>query len=595
MKKLLLALLYASLLGACGRQEKVSVSNENILYDKVAELGASGAYQEVIEQSDSILQLQIGDSLRAYIMLERMVAMGNMGNMRHATAYADTVIDYGKKANIGEVVINALTIKGAGYRRNAQTDSALIYYQQALDQSIKEENTEYEQYICDMLSILYTETSRTKEALMFSRRSLELAREMKDTTAMLSAIATIGSIYMEEGKYRKLLDVQLPYAPMIKEDIPGGYVAKFFTPVIKAYLELNNLDSTRYYVSLVEPFLRQLPEHHQASVAILNAKAALLSKEHKYREVMEIYNRIDSLGTHGKPADGVLYERAVCLNKLGDSRAFGMMEKAYFALDSIREKDTEAKMGELAAKYETLQREVKIKQLGMERLTWLVVSIVLAVVILIVVLWMLYKREKYRQKMVLEKQNTYIRGLEAERERIAKELHDGICNEMLAMSFTLADDEKALEQIQAITAKTRRLSHELMPPQFKDGNICQLLMSYVMMISSSHPETNITITDEGSYAWETLPAEHSFELYRMVQEAVGNALKHAAPTYISITLNGTADHYSVTVENDGAGNNDDADTDTGIGKRTLRARAASIGASAKMAHEDGKYKIIIQH
>lgn len=81
----------------------------------------------------------------------------------------------------------------------------------------------------------------------------------------------------------------------------------------------------------------------------------------------------------------------------------------------------------------------------------------------------------------------------------------------------------------------------------------------------------------------------------MVQESVGNALKHATPTYISITLNGTADHYSVTVENDGAGNNDDADTDTGIGKRTLMARAASIGASAKMAHEDGKYKIIIQH
>lgn len=595
MKKLLLALLYASLLGACGRQEKVSVSNENILYDKVAELGASGAYQEAIEQSDSILQLQIGDSLRAYIMLERMVAMGNMGNMRQASAYADTVIDYGKKTNIGEVVINALTIKGAGYRRNAQTDSALIYYQQALDQSIKEENTEYEQYICDMLSILYTETSRTKEALMFSRRSLELAREMKDTTAMLSAIATIGSIYMEEGKYRKLLDVQLPYAPMIKEDIPGGYVAKFFTPVIKAYLELNNLDSTRYYVSLVEPFLRQLPEHHQASVAILNAKAALLSKEHKYREVMEIYNRIDSLGTHGKPADGVLYERAVCLNKLGDSRAFGMMEKAYFALDSIREKDTEAKMGELAAKYETLQKEVKIKQLGMERLTWLVVSIVLAVVILIVVLWMLYKREKYRQKMMLEKQNTYIRGLEAERERIAKELHDGICNEMLAMSFTLADDEKALEQIQAITAKTRRLSHELMPPQFKDGNICQLLMSYVMMISGSHPETNITITDEGSYAWETLPAEHSFELYRMVQEAVGNALKHAAPTYIAITLNGAADHYSVTIENDGAGNTDDDGLSTGIGRRTLQARAVSIGATVAISHDDGKYILTIQH
>lgn len=595
MKKLLLVLFYASLFGACGRHEKYAVSNENILYDKVAELGASGAYQEAIELSDSILQLQIGDSLRAYVMLERMVAMANIGNMSQASAYADTVMEYGKKRNIGEVVINALTIKGAGYRRIARTDSALIYYQQALDRAVDEKNIEYEQYICDMLSILYTETSRAKEALMFSRRSFELAKEMNDTISMLSAIATVGSIYMEEEKYRKILDVQLPYAPMIKEDIAGGYVAKFFTPVIKAYLELNNLDSARYYINLVEPFLKQLPEHHQASVAILNAKAALLNKEHKYKEVMEIYNRIDSLGTHGKHVDRVLYERAVCLDKLGDSRAFSMMGKAYFALDSIREKDTEAKMSEFAAKYETLQKEVKIKQLGMERLTWLVVSIVLAVVILIFVLWMLYKREKYRQKMALERQNTYIRGLEAERERIAKELHDGICNEMLAVSFTLADDEKALEQIKAITAKTRRLSHELMPPQFKDGNICQLLMSYVMMVSGSYPETNITIMDEGSYSWETLPAEHSFELYRMVQESVGNALKHAVPTYVTITLNGADDHYSVTIENDGAGNTDGEGQTTGIGRRTLQARAASIGATVDISHNDGKYTLTIQH
>lgn len=37
-----------------------------------------------------------------------------------------------------------------------------------------------------------------------------------------------------------------------------------------------------------------------------------------------------------------------------------------------------------------------------------------------------------------------------------------------------------------------------MPPQFKDGNICQLLMNYVMMMNATHPETDITITDEGA-------------------------------------------------------------------------------------------------
>lgn len=596
MKKLFYLLTVTLIMSACHKSPPVCTGEENVLYDRVAEMGANGKYEEAISLSDSILQLDISDSLRAYIMLERMVAYGNSGDLNQAMTYAEPVINFGKKHGISEVTISALASKGMLYRRNNKADSALIYYEQALKIVTDEKNLEYEQYICDLLSILYTETARTKEAMQFSKHSLDIAREMKDTTAMVSAIATIGGIYMQEGQHRKALDFQMPYMPMIKNIQAGGYVIKFLTPIIKAYLVLDKTDSVRYYMKMAEPFVAQLPENHQTAVVMLNAKAELLEKEKRYKEQLEIYNRIDSLGTHGKTVDVVLSERAECYDNLGDShRAFKMMQQAYLAIDSVRKSEVEADMSELSVKYDTLQKEIEIERLGKERLTWISVSVILIIITIAIIILLRYKKEKLRQKMTLEKQEVYIRGLESERERIAKELHDGICNEMLAMTFTLADDEKALEQIRAITAKTRRLSHELMPPQFKDGNLCQLLMNYVMMMNGSHPETNITITDEGCYAWETLPAEHSFELYRMVQESVGNALKHATPTYISITLNGTADHYSVTVENDGAGNNDDADTNTGIGKRTLRARAASIGASAKMAHEDGKYKIIIQH
>lgn len=596
MKKLFYLLTVVLIMSACHKYPPVYTGEENVLYDRVAEMGANGKYEEAISLSDSILQLDISDSLRAYIMLERMVAYGNSGDLNQAMTYAEPVINFGKKHGISEVTINALAGKGMLYRRNNKADSALIYYEQALKIVTDEKNLEYEQYICDLLSILYTETARTKEAMQFSKRSLDIAREMKDTTAMVSAIATIGGIYMQEGQHRKALDFQMPYMPMIKNIQAGGYVMKFLTPIIKAYLVLDKTDSVRYYMKMAEPFVAQLPENHQTAVVMLNAKAELLGKEKRYKEQLEIYNRIDSLGTHGKNVDVILRERAECYDNLGDShRAFKMMQQAYLAIDSVRQSEVEADMSELSVKYDTLQKEIEIERLDKERLTWISVSVILIIITIAIIILLRYKKEKLRQKMTLEKQEVYIRGLESERERIAKELHDGICNEMLAMTFTLADDEKALEQIRAITAKTRRLSHELMPPQFKDGNLCQLLMSYVMMMNGSHPETNITITDEGSYAWETLPAEHSFELYRMVQESVGNALKHATPTYITITLNGTADHYSVTVENDGVGNSEDADKDTGIGKRTLQARAASIGAGIDCTRENNKYKITIQH
>lgn len=596
MKKLFYLLTAILTISACHESPPTYTGNENMLYDKVAELGANGQYKEAISVSDSILQLGISDSLKAYIMLERMLAFGNMGDMNQAMTYVGTVIDFSKKHGISEVAINALASKGIMYRRNDKADSALIYYRQALKIATDEKNLEYEQYVCDLLSILYTETARTEEAMQFSKRSLEIARELKDTTAMVSAIATIGAIYMQNRQHRKTLDVQMPYMPMIKDIKAGGYVIKFLTPIIKAYLFFDKTDSVRYYMKMAEPFVAQLPENHQTAVVMLNAKAELLGKEKRYREQLEIYNHIDSLGTHGKTVDVVLHERAVCYDNLGDShRAFGMMQKAYLAIDSIRKSEVEEEMSELSVKYDTMRKEIEIERLEKERLAWISISATLAILTIAIIIILKYKKEKLRQKIALEKQEVYIRGLEAERERIAKELHDDICNEMMAMTFSLADDKKALEQIKTITAKTRRLSHELMPPQFKDGNICQLLISYVMMMNGSHPETYITITDEGQYAWETLSAEHSFELYRMVQESVGNALKHATPTYITITLNGTADHYSVTIENDGADNNENAGTDTGIGRQTLQARADSIGANIDCTHENDKYKITIQN
>lgn len=136
MKKILIFLLFIPLIAACSKSEKTSLNDDTLLYNKIAELGASGAYKEAIDHADSVLRLQLSDSLRAYVMLERMVAMGNMGDMRQAAAYSDTVIEFGRENNIDEVIINALTIKGAGYRRRAVTDSALIYYQQALDLAI---------------------------------------------------------------------------------------------------------------------------------------------------------------------------------------------------------------------------------------------------------------------------------------------------------------------------------------------------------------------------------------------------------------------------------------------------------------------------
>lgn len=595
MKKLIILYTVCCIINGCNRHKPYDNTAEELLYEKIATLGSEGKFHETITAADSALKLNLSDSTRAYIMLERMVAMGNSGNTRQAKLYADSVRRFGEKHGIKEVAMNAIATQGGCYRREGQNDSALIRYKEALKIANDNDDKEYEQYLNDMLAIIYAEMSRTGEGMEFSRHAVEIAHDMQDTTAMISAISTTGQLYLQNRQYREALNKLLPYMPMLGSIGPAAYHIKFLTPVIKAYLELDKNDSAEYYINIAENLTRNMPANHQSVVAILTAKAQLAGKRQQYKEQLALFNRIDTLGTHGKAKDKLLLERAQCYYNLGNGhKAYQLMGEAYLALDSMRHSELENAMSEYAVKYETQLKEISIERLRNERIVLAATIAALVILIMAIIIYIMYKREKFKQKSILERHENYIRGLENERERIAKELHDGICNDMLAMTFTLADDKQTVSQINTLAAKVRQLSHDLMPPQFKDCNLSQILMSYVMTMNRNAAGPHITITDEGCYDWAHLPADHSFELYRIVQESVGNAQKHAKASHIAITLDGDGEHYRLTIENDGVSDSRN-NTGGGIGSTTLQMRAANIGAHIETNTDKDKYTVTISH
>ena len=75
--------------------------------------------------------------------------------------------------------------------------------------------------------------------------------------------------------------------------------------------------------------------------------------------------------------------------------------------------------------------------------------------------------------------------------------------------------------------------------------------------------------------WTGIPVEKALEIYRIIQEAVSNALKHANATSVSIGLHLDADNLRVLISNNGTQkvNNEKF---VGIGKHTISQRASSI-------------------
>lgn len=86
-----------------------------------------------------------------------------------------------------------------------------------------------------------------------------------------------------------------------------------------------------------------------------------------------------------------------------------------------------------------------------------------------------WKRENANFKPWCEAQQRkvqyYLEGLEVERNRLAKELHDNVSNELLAIKMKIADGrvvgKEVLDTLQALQTEVRGISHDLMPPVFK--------------------------------------------------------------------------------------------------------------------------------
>lgn len=200
------------------------------------------------------------------------------------------------------------------------------------------------------------------------------------------------------------------------------------------------------------------------------------------------------------------------------------------------------------------------------------------------------KRHFLAQQKETERRLTrkYIEGLESERERIATELHDDVCNSLLAFEMNMralsdwnvASMKEHLELLKNVRERLRNISHELMPPAFQYATIDEMLEDYVQHLIL--PEAiKVEYHSTKEVDWEQVPQEIGFELYRIVQEAVSNAVKYAAATCVSVELSLAERCLSLLVADNGKGFDSNKKI-KGMGLRTIRQRTEIIGGKMEL-------------
>ena len=342
-----------------------------------------------------------------------------------------------------------------------------------------------------------------------------------------------------------------------------------------------------YYLQRGEELAALLPPENDNALGILESKANILLKQERFLEALQTLERIgaSTRSYSAKPAH--LIWKARCLAGLGRYKdAYQLQSESIEAKDSIQNEESKAKLDELTTNYRVMEKELEVAQLNekqalsQRRISQLIA--VLAVLLAIITVLLLWIRQR-RQRAQIQEARRYIEGIEQERTRFAHELHDGACNELLAMGIQLRasqpDIPEVCRQMSALRDTLRHLSHELMPPQFSHGVLLNEALGYYL----SHIERPVVNFRTEGGDWGKIPSNTCYQLYRIVQEAIGNIITHQPDATVEVLLSHQDNTLKLFVTSKGEVKHGDG---RGIGLQSMQDRANSIGGKLTIEQND---------
>lgn len=199
-------------------------------------------------------------------------------------------------------------------------------------------------------------------------------------------------------------------------------------------------------------------------------------------------------------------------------------------------------------------------------------------------------REKARLRLERDFHARVVAASDEVARDLARELHDGIGQRIYALRMHLFARRSAIPDDLAssmdaemgdLHTDLRRVSHRLHPAALRGKGLATAVSELCDELGSLGSVRLVSATRNLP---RDLPEETATHLYRIVQEALANALRHAQAKTVSVTLQGERDCIVLRIDDDGQGG---AKSGIGIGLSSIRSRARSIGGHAEIGDHPG--------
>ncbi|MDQ4098757.1 MAG: GAF domain-containing sensor histidine kinase, partial [Actinomycetota bacterium] len=196
------------------------------------------------------------------------------------------------------------------------------------------------------------------------------------------------------------------------------------------------------------------------------------------------------------------------------------------------------------------------------------------------------------------------RSIAEERSRLARDLHDALTQRLFSLNLTLeaaaataaGDDPaptvEAIQQARGLVdsalAELRTLIFELRPPALESDGLLGALRKHAALLSRAHA-VPVTVTDTRPPGAPGPSAAGERELWRVAEEALSNALRHAEASEVRVTVESNGDTV-LSVADDGVGFDPDARSIAArrLGLVSMRERVEAVGGTFEIVSAPGQ-------
>ena len=544
------------------------------LIKKENEKALDAYYQmDAVVSNDTIIQLQ-------KIRISRYFR--NIGDYPKALEYGLQGLDYSKKISDDRKLSGAHGNLASIYHRLDQNENALNQEQERIKISKRSRYTKGV-FLGYYNSSQYLEKTRLEERLEFLNKADSInSNHLKNEYFFQIINLNLGESLHQMRKFDEALEV----LDKVKEQS----------------ISTKNLNTRLYFLQVYVEVLNELKRHTEAKKYIaegLKTAREINSLEHEeeFLKELEFTHRLQKN-----------YKEAYIASK-----------DLALVKDSLRNESILKEIEELNTKYNTAEKDAKLAQseLKINKRTGQRNIAIALISILSLLAFYLWRRNVYKQKLAKQnlalknkklealeqekqvlKLSAMLEGQEEERKRIAQDLHDGlggllssakshisVVQDGIEKLENLNISQKATDMIDEAVAEVRRISQNLMPSSLRlkglsdaISDLCQDL-TQASGIQFSYEYKNIEDV--------TIDDKTSLSLFRMVQEACNNIMRHSNAKEVLIQFSIFGEEASLIIEDNGKGF-DVNQNYPGVGLQSFSARTEQLNGMLDIDSKIGK-------